>query len=128
MSDYIKREDVLQAIAGLLNVIEQIDSADVVEAVRCEDCKWWTILPPDKQFIEGRIYGTCYKWSAMARNDIGTQSHYYCVYGERERPTNRRSGMSKTMWRILLELDKTVRLLSELQEEIRIENERRWGE
>lgn len=31
MSDYIKREDVLQAIAGLLNVTEQIDSADVVE-------------------------------------------------------------------------------------------------
>lgn len=31
MADYIKREDVLQAIAGLLNVTEQIDSADVVE-------------------------------------------------------------------------------------------------
>lgn len=31
MTDYIKREDVLQAIAGLLNVTEQIDSADVVE-------------------------------------------------------------------------------------------------
>lgn len=38
MSDYIKREDVLQAIAGLLNVTEQIDSADVVEVVRCKDC------------------------------------------------------------------------------------------
>ena len=33
MSDYIKREDVLQAIAGLLNVVEQIDSADVAEVV-----------------------------------------------------------------------------------------------
>lgn len=38
MSEYIKKEDVLQAIAGLLNVVEQIDSADVVEVVRCKDC------------------------------------------------------------------------------------------
>lgn len=41
MSEYIKREDVLQAIAGLLNVTEQIDGADVVEVVRCKDCQWW---------------------------------------------------------------------------------------
>ena len=31
MSEYIKKEDVLQAIAALLNVVEQIDSADVIE-------------------------------------------------------------------------------------------------
>ena len=60
------------------------DSKDFVEVVRCKDCKWWTILPPDKQFIDGRVYGTCYKWSAMAQDGICTQKHYYCNYGERE--------------------------------------------
>lgn len=40
MSDYIKREDVLQAIAALLNVVEQIDSADVVEV---RHGRWETI-------------------------------------------------------------------------------------
>ena len=84
MSDYIKREDVLSVIREAFSNVDICPTADVVEVVRCKECKWWSKLPPDKQFIEGRIYGTCYKWSAMARNDIGTQSHYYCVYGERE--------------------------------------------
>ena len=39
MSDYMKREDAETAIAGLLNVIEEMPSADVVEVVRCKDCR-----------------------------------------------------------------------------------------
>lgn len=66
----------------LMNILSDM-GVDIVEIVRCKDCKWWTILPPDKQFINGRVYGTCYKWSAMAQDDICTQKHYYCNYGER---------------------------------------------
>lgn len=36
--------------------------------------------------------------------------------------------MMKAMWMILLELQKTMIKLCELQEEIKMENERRWGE
>lgn len=45
MSEYIKREDAIQAltdcpvqyVVSLCNV----PSADVVEVVRCKDCKYW---------------------------------------------------------------------------------------
>ena len=70
MSEYIKKEDVLQAIAGLLNVVEQIDSADVVEVIRCKDCKYY--VP-----ISARI-GEC--------KDTRMNSTYmnYCGYAERK--------------------------------------------
>lgn len=70
MSDYIKREDVLQAIAGLLNVTEQIDSADVVQVVRCKDCKWWD--SEDHECTVRDSYGWDYKPTD------------YCSYGERK--------------------------------------------
>ena len=64
MSDYIKREDAQRALVqtlkdaeidttsneqdwycqGLMDAgfaIDAIPSADVVEVVRCKDCKWW---------------------------------------------------------------------------------------
>lgn len=106
MSEYIKREPLLEQMLERKRPLDGEDNSkarwryiqwltdynsimdapaeDVTRVIRCKDCMWWSKLPPDKQFIEGRIYGTCYKWSAMARNDIGTQSHYYCVYGKRK--------------------------------------------
>lgn len=68
MSDYIKREDALTAIAGLLNVIEQVDGADVVEVVRCKDCKFWD---------SGCRW--CDLWGDTQEYDDG-----YCSYGERK--------------------------------------------
>lgn len=59
MSEYIKREDAEQAIRIALRPLElllptvihteniaeyimkDVPSADVVEVVRCKDCKWW---------------------------------------------------------------------------------------
>ena len=55
MSDYIKREDAIEALQSchkskvcslvsqneaLVN-IEALPSANVAEVVRCKDCKWW---------------------------------------------------------------------------------------
>ena len=34
----------------------------------------------------------------------------------------------KAMWMILLELQKTVNKICELEEEIKMESERKWGE
>lgn len=68
MSDYIKREDALTAIAGLLNVVEQIDGADVVEVVRCKDC-----IYNDSGWCGSQEYGTRH----VEDND-------YCSYGERK--------------------------------------------
>lgn len=71
MSDYIKREDVLQAIAGLLNVVEQIDSADVVEVVRCKDCKHRD--PYDLKCDHG-----------LMKTELPVGDDDYCSYGERK--------------------------------------------
>ena len=57
MSDYIKREDAIKElkrahkkVLGYAEektltlaeeIIDDMPSADVVEVVRCKDCKWW---------------------------------------------------------------------------------------
>lgn len=55
MSDYIKREDAIRqivktsaqneldipAIGTVLYILSKMASADVVEVVRCKDCKWF---------------------------------------------------------------------------------------
>ena len=55
MSDYIKREDAIRhivktsaqneldipAIGTVIYILSEMDSADVVEVVRCKDCKWY---------------------------------------------------------------------------------------
>ena len=52
MSDYIKRDDAIENIDELYfsdkddhdrtrEAIKRLSAADVVEVVRCKDCKWW---------------------------------------------------------------------------------------
>ena len=55
MSDYIKREDAIRqivktsaqneldipAIGTVIYILSEMDSADVVEVVRCKNCKWY---------------------------------------------------------------------------------------
>lgn len=79
MSDYIKREDVLQAIVGLLNVTEQIDSADVVEVVRCKDCKrgGWRVSG-----LDNKTKGYRCAIHAVLGFDFGDNG--YCSYGKRK--------------------------------------------
>lgn len=83
MDDYIKREDAQRITAEWLsgyindderNVIEHIDidlgelpPADVVEVVRCKDCKYWKELLPVCERIHRAGWGV---------ND-------FCSFGER---------------------------------------------
>lgn len=71
MSDYIKREDAIKALAKAFDVIpmpyalaegilKDVPSVDAVEVVRCKGCKW-------------------YKGCFMLENDDG-----YCSDGERK--------------------------------------------
>lgn len=43
MAEYIKREDALSAVLFLMERqrIREIPAADVVEVVRCRECKYW---------------------------------------------------------------------------------------
>lgn len=86
MSDYIKREDAIQAIVGHLvpkqydgnlvnagfevahEIVDALPSADVVEVVRCKDCKWWD--SEEHNCVIRDSYGWDYKPTD------------YCSYGE----------------------------------------------
>ena len=86
MSDYIKREDAIERLSyhtdfyqsdrefgteemlykdSALNEISELPSADVVEVVRCKDCKYYDNVFKDHCFLQG------------AGDDD------YCSYGER---------------------------------------------
>lgn len=70
MSEYIKREDVeytmRKAFEAVQELIPDIPSADVVEVVRCKECKH-------------NAGGTC------EYTEISVKDDDYCSYGERER-------------------------------------------
>lgn len=76
MSDYIKREDAIKeantwSMFGNDNLesrLKRLPSADVVEVVRCKDCKFW-----DSDCI------WCNLWGNTQEYDDG-----YCNYGERK--------------------------------------------
>ena len=97
-SDYIKREDAINAIQkkhkeegaedlgfdeeqiGILtglafakDEVDAIPSADVVEVVRCKDCKWYMALSD--------IYGKC---TYRTREHLYNEPTDYCSYGERK--------------------------------------------
>ena len=74
MSDYIKREDVLNTIAieeefdtpdlvRLASAIENLPSADVVEVVRCNDCNAYNT----SGYAEGG--GWCYYHHSVMETD-----------------------------------------------------------
>lgn len=64
-SDYINREDAIEMVLEPLN---NMPSADVVEVVRCKDCKW---VGMDEHCPAIEVYMIC--------GDNG-----YCSYGERK--------------------------------------------
>lgn len=74
MSDYIKREDAIDAMERVsdgiceqqaIDALCELPSADVVEVVRCKNCKWWTGIE-------------------CANRDIDVvNDEEYCSYGER---------------------------------------------
>lgn len=70
--DYISRQAAIEALAGWKIspiVLDPVPTADVVEVVRCKDCKW--------------RYSTsdCIHW--LPCMDIIYNHDFYCGYGER---------------------------------------------
>ena len=79
MSEYIKREDVERAVFGHLDSIGEyrlmnVPSADVVEVVRCKDCKYYR-HDVDK---DGGSWDCC-----SEHGEFVTPTDY-CSYGERK--------------------------------------------
>ena len=82
MSDYIKREDAIKAMARGIGIpytdfidvaercMDDIPSADVVEVVRCKDCEYWD------------DHERCDFWSSIMTPHYPGKNDY-CSYGER---------------------------------------------
>ena len=88
MSDYIKREDAIRqivktsaqneldipAIGTVIYILSEMDSADVVEVVRCKDCKFYEIYPNG---ANGDCINRIDAFNTFYPND-------FCSYGERK--------------------------------------------
>ena len=86
MSEYIDRNELLKNIhknpaephnercSQLLEAILNAPTADVVEVVRCKDCKHFT-----EEMIGDDLEGICKSVSGM----INPVPDFYCSYGER---------------------------------------------
>lgn len=70
-------EDSIEDVAVTFNDLAQ--SADVVEVVRCADCKWYEILELKKDGTEDRRYkpSFCTLYTKTRKSD------YFCADGER---------------------------------------------
>ena len=65
----------------LQSVIDMIPTADVVEVVRCKDCKHYNEYENGEKIIgEEEVHdGWCMRWSGIEN----VNRHDYCSYGER---------------------------------------------
>lgn len=88
MSDYIKREDAKRAIRrnfhdietrcminNIINEVAKVSSDNLVEVVRCKDCKYATY---DKSIDRY----DCRNWGSDG--DEYTEADDFCSYGERK--------------------------------------------
>ena len=85
MSEYIKREDAVKAIArylspvferaeeGATRVLSDIPCADVVEVVRCKDCIHRIDYPDGDGW-----------YCDVTNNCLMRDENFYCSYGERK--------------------------------------------
>lgn len=86
MSRYIDRDAVRRAIqeycfspkeitpVGIAKVVMSVPTVDVVEVVRCKDCKWYSVAKWDDEVLHG-----CHCSSGM----VDIEADGYCSYGER---------------------------------------------
>ena len=93
---YIKRKDAMEVIYKLdfcltnleyfahNDLIRAIPAADVVEVVRCKDCKYYAAMVTDTVSgdMETAPWGICIQpWFNSDEYDV--QENGYCSYGER---------------------------------------------
>ena len=67
------------ALIGLQNALEKIPTADVVEVVRCKDCKWYTIYEVKNDGAMDKRY----KPSFCDLYRKHRKETYFCADGER---------------------------------------------
>ena len=87
MTDYIKREDLLNALnaqrieynAAVNETIIKLPSADVVEVVRCKDCKRCEVYYPRK--AKGKEAEIAYYCTNL---DCVVEPTDFCSYGVRK--------------------------------------------
>lgn len=82
MSDYIKRDDAIKTLEGWKisgeMILATVPSADVVEVVRCKDCKHYKRNIP----LVGGHYNGCDEWLDEG-SPITVYDNDFCSYGER---------------------------------------------
>ena len=85
MSDYIKRNDVLRIMRRAFDfdydeatAVENLPAADVVEIVRCKDCKY------GEENCKSPIYGMWCKRFGAEKSYLAVLPTDYCSYGERK--------------------------------------------
>ena len=81
MTDYIRRQDAIKAIQEtpcrsatqtvrfVQRIRDDVPSADVVEVIRCKDCKWW-------QKQQDGIHGICNRFR------FWSTGMFYCAASE----------------------------------------------
>ena len=78
--EYLMRDDAL-------HVIDSIPAADVVEAVRCRDCKYWSDEDGELQRSDGVLFARCkvhnYLIDGRHTGWCPTENDF-CSYGERK--------------------------------------------
>ena len=78
--EYLMRDDAL-------HVIDSIPAADVVEAVRCRDCKYWGDEAGKLQHSDGVLFARCkvhnYLIDGRHTGWCPTENDF-CSYGERK--------------------------------------------
>ena len=99
MTDYIKRKEAIEGVCKGIEcqdcpfargplcmlrtyLLHTVPSADVVEVVRCKNCKHYNEYDNGEQIIgEEEVHdGWCMRWSGIEN----VNRHDYCSYGERE--------------------------------------------
>ena len=84
MAEYIEREAAIAAIYDIqgpihsreARVLRELPAADVVEVVRCKDCKAWICFMNNP---DGTMFGNCKLCGNNFRNEDD-----FCSYGERK--------------------------------------------
>ena len=76
---YYAGKDVLDALLDCMERISKKDGADVVEVVRCKDCKNWNEEGRDLDSYPCRC--ALLSWE---RYDIRTQETDFCCWGQRK--------------------------------------------
>ena len=90
MAEYIEREALLKEVASrivwtlsyhaIYEAIQEAPAADVVEVVRCKDCKYWD----DRGYCDHEHWEDAEGWAKTADHDD------FCSYGRRNDADNRR--------------------------------------